>query len=114
MNIIEKLAKNELIEYKDSITSTELGECMSRNYINLETMMLIQQNAKATSIKDVLEVLSKTKENEKYRSRSEERKVLTQINNSKDIRYKITGSINTFDKKCFLLYQAAMSCIINE
>lgn len=112
VNTIEKLAKNGLVECKDRILPTEFGESMSRNYVSLETMMLICQGEKVSSIKDVLEVLSKAKENEKFRSRNEERKTLNQINNSSSIRYKVPGPVNTFDKKCFLLYQAAMSCTI--
>ena len=112
IKIIEKLAKNGLVEYNEKIKSTNLGETMSRNYVDLETMLLICKNPNKYSIKDIMEILSQSKENERFRSRNEERKQLTQINNDTNIRYHINGSINTYDKKCFILYQAAMSCIV--
>ena len=102
------------------ISSTILGETMARNYIDLETMMLICKSSttykniefKISRFSGILSTLSKSKENDHFRSKNEERKLLNEINNSKEIRYKVEGAINTAEKKCYLLYQAAMSCII--
>jgi len=112
--ILEKLAKNKLIDFASmdsGISATVLGEAMSRFYVAYDTMTKITQNGTKTSIKDLLDLLSKSKENEKLRSKNEERKILTQLNKDRLLKYHIEGSINTPDKKCFVLYQAAMSCI---
>ena len=101
-----------LVDYmEEAMSCTSLGEMVSRNYVSIETISHICQNATKTSFKEILELLSQIKENERFRSKSEDRKVLTLINNHPAIRYPIKGAINSYEKKCFLLYQAAMSCI---
>lgn len=60
----------------------------------------------------MLLTLSQSKENDKFRSKNEERKLLSQLNTSPGIRFHLEGSINTAERKCFLLYQSAMSCIL--
>lgn len=110
--MMERLAKIGLVDYVaegEAVSSTVLGETVSRNCASIETASLICESAK-TSFRELLELLSQVKENERFRVKNEERKMLNQMNSKEDIRYPIKGVVNTYDKKCFLLYQAAMSC----
>jgi hypothetical protein len=110
-HILQRLDKIGLADYmEEAVSSTSLGEMVSRNCVSIDTIEHISKNNGKTSFKEMLELLSQIKENERFRSKSEDRKILTLINNNTAIRYPIKGAVNSYEKKCFLLYQVAMSC----
>jgi len=86
----------------------KLGEKMCKNYVLYETMkniITIQDNSEEA----ILECLSNSLEFSKYRSKMEDRKILNNFNKDNNIKYKVKGVIDTYNKKAFLLLQAAFS-----
>ena len=120
--MIVKLSEYDLISYKGvmntqnpslkeitNIQSKELGFSMAKFYIAFETMTKIYNCG--NTIEAILWVVASAKENEKFTSKREDRKVLNTINKDPNCRYKISGCIGTYEKKAFSLIQAALSWI---
>lgn len=59
----------------------------------------------------VLEILSNSHEFSKYRSKLEDRKILNALNKETGVKYKVKGVIDTYNKKAFVLLQAALANI---
>ncbi len=92
-----------------SVKIKKLGNKMCKNYVLFETMKNIITNLIENSEEAILDVLSNSSEFSKYRSKMEDRKILNNINKDINIKYKVKGVIDTFNKKAFLLIQAAFS-----
>ena len=112
LKIFKDLASIDLIEFtaEEFVKVKKLGEKMCKNYVLFETMkniMRIKDNSEET----ILDIISNSAEFIKYRSKMEDRKILNNFNKDNNIKYKVKGIIDTFNKKAFLLLQAAFACL---
>lgn len=105
----EKIYKLNVDENDNvSVKINKLGQKMCKNYVLFETMkkiITLQDNSEEA----VLDILSNAMEFSKYRSKMEDRKILNNFNKDNSIKYKVKGVIDTYNKKAFLLIQAALS-----
>jgi len=85
-----------------------LGKKMSKYYVYFETLKKIN-NLTSNTEESILEILSNSHEFSKYTSKMEDRKTLNNFNKDElSIKYKIKGPIDTFNKKAYILLQAAL------
>lgn len=114
LKIFKDLASIRLIDLQEdknfAVKTNKLGEKMSKNYVLFETikqMTTLSDNSEET----ILECISNAFEFSKYRSKIEDRKILNNYNKDNSIKYKVKGVIDTFNKKAFLMLQAAFSSL---
>lgn len=104
------------------IKTTSLGKKMSKNFVSFQTIKAIQNilNNKNNNTTDndffasiseekILDLLSKAKEVEEFRSKMDERKCLNELN--KLNKYSLKTAIDTANKKSFVLAQSALSSL---
>ena len=116
LNIIHELHRYDMINYNShdgKVSPLELGQDMSKYYVAFNTMKKLMDkvtiNKENAETKEILNILSEASEYSKYRSKLEERKVLTELNTK--IRYPMQGAISTFDKKANVLIQCGIGSI---
>jgi len=108
-NIIKELAQYEMIYYNSmdgKVKPLDLGSDMSKYYVSFSTMKTFFEKHEHQDYKDLILTLSEAQEFEKFRSRLEERKLLSMLNTQ--IRYPLTGAISTSSKKAYVLVQSAL------
>ncbi|RKP18239.1 P-loop containing nucleoside triphosphate hydrolase protein [Rozella allomycis CSF55] len=118
---LNNLSKVECIKFNETknefeISSTELGKSMGMNYIKYETIKEIIKIDDLVDDRNILLILSKSKEFESIRFQQGEKGYLNQLN--KKFKMKINGRIKNIFEKVFVLIQMILSdqvdCQVNE
>jgi len=112
--LLKEMMEYDLLHFDEKskwIKSMDLGIEMSRYYVEFLTIkqLFAEFNLKndgfgESNIENILRVLSKANEFERFRSKLEERAKLKNLNEKN--RFKVKGAISTFDKKTFILLQS--------
>ena len=114
--LLRKLMNYQLVEEQTGkFLSTSLGRAVSSNCVQVETVRVFMEIVKMDiSAEDMLKIVAAAREFEGYPSKMNQRKDLNQLCAHPALRYRLKGAINTYDRKVFLLLQAALSGIQPE
>ncbi|KAF4615166.1 hypothetical protein D9613_003174 [Agrocybe pediades] len=116
MDSIQKLKKNQLIEYAEvgegagSLCSTQYGEIMSKYYIRRATMELILEMPEKPTLREILQTICGAEEFQDVKLRASEKAAFNALRKDVDIRFEVKKVEKTADK-VFLLVQAVLGGI---
>ncbi|KAI9015488.1 hypothetical protein DFJ74DRAFT_680316 [Hyaloraphidium curvatum] len=111
---LEKLEQHQFVKLRDGkmLESTELGPIMAKFYIRFETMVEICKLKPGSTVKDVLDALSKASEfNDATRMNMGDKGILNDLNKKHGLRFPLKTKVKTLDHKISLLIQAALGAI---
>ncbi|KAI7853861.1 P-loop containing nucleoside triphosphate hydrolase protein [Circinella umbellata] len=114
---IKMLTENDLVTTMDTnhgtfiLKPTAYGIAMDRYCIKLETMITILKTETCSSIKDVLNLVSRAKEFEAMRFTVGEKPFLNALQNNVNIRFPISCKVATIADKIFLVIQCVLGDI---
>lgn len=116
LRTLKSLESFELISLKDqvNIIPTGTGKLMARFCIAFETVKTISSATGTESLEELVILLSKAKELEDLKIRTNERKILNTLNHDKNrptIRFPIDSKIKTTEMKVNCLLQAGLGCL---
>lgn len=114
--LLGKLKSYQLVEEQmEKFVSTSLGRTVSSNCVQVETVKGFREVIKMDmSAEDMLKIIAAAREFEGYPSKMDQRKDLNLLNVHPALRYRLKGAISTYDRKVFLLLQAALAGIQPE
>lgn len=90
------------------ISSTENGISMSRYYIAFETVCLFKEILPTYDMKDILSLLSRSKEFQEIRIRLGEKKKLNDMNKHPNMRFPLKGKVKSLENKIYIIIQASI------
>jgi ATP-dependent DNA helicase HFM1/MER3 len=114
---LQRLEHFHLIQRQgEKFASTTLGRACSSNCVQVNTIIGFTESIHMDmSAEDVLKAIAAAQEFVGYPSKLDQRKYLNLLNTQSSLRYRIKGAVNSYEKKVFLLLQAALSgCVIDS
>ena len=80
----------------------------AKYYVDFETMRsVVHEKSKKGSLEEVLWHLARAKENSRFASKMDERKALKVVDADTRLLFPLKASVNTNEKKAFLLLQTS-------